>query len=665
MNHDLGVVIPFRDRPEWRLELAIRSIVRSSNNLDLEVIVVDYGSTQPYELPEDLLDHKCVRVVRHEADFWNRADAINCGVFYSNCDVYLMSDADLIWPKGTVEQTYRKIQETRDILVAFDVRYLRQQTPSELIFANELRSELLNEWADPNPRWGEGICMVRRADLLKIRGYDSRYSVYGYEDNDLTRRLRAIGVRTIWADFQNAPVYHVWHVPVGKVVSVQNPAVDRAYRRNRQIFEKDFSVVRNATSLVGESVGGVPLVSVVIATSGRSELLETAICSILCQTVQDFEIIVVDDGCLDDTRGVVDAFLDPRIKYFGLSEQRGISYARNFGGKKASGQFVAVMDDDDIALPNRFEDSVAAITRGVDGCVGSFITFHNDDGKVYSWADPTPELQGAFAQGGFAGHPTWFVRREVFNSFAYDESFSSSVDNNMALRMLMSGVRMVHIGQPVVLRRVHDGQVTNKDGQFQGFGAKLDRTWMWSGYKRAQYDSLVKESKEKAPKNAPALYEAVYLPYLPDHLVRRTVDADVWSCDELDFVSSLPGISEIFTVRDSEGKFVFGKVRTAGTWKNMARLSQKSIKFVIVGFEKTDELTARNYVPECREFSRSVPWKDVLKNSDETDFRLEVSRLVEGTWKIEGQTCKRDIDNQAIILNDQFRKRYHRENNVF
>ena len=147
-------------------------------------------------------------------------------------------------------------------------------------------------------------------------------------------------------------------------MSVQNPAVDRAYRRNRQIFEKDFSVVRNATSLVGESVGGVPLVSVVIATSGRSELLETAICSILCQTVQDFEIIVVDDGCLDDTRGVVDAFLDPRIKYFGLSEQRGISYARNFGGKKASGQFVAVMDDDDIALPNRFEVSVAAITRG-------------------------------------------------------------------------------------------------------------------------------------------------------------------------------------------------------------------------------------------------------------------------------------------------------------
>ncbi|MDH4658768.1 glycosyltransferase [Corynebacterium pyruviciproducens] len=657
---NVSAVIPVRDRDPERLYQSGRSLLNSRLNGSIELIVSDLGSENSKDL-ESVAHALGAKYIKTNLDHWNKPICLNRGIAEATGELILCADIDMVWHPDALQKGVARISgNSLQRVLAFQSRDLPSYFTDHILSSHgDIDFLELSDLAVLHSTWGNGILLFPRSLWEKVGGYDERLSVYGVEDVDFCRRLQFVGAKFVWSNPADTKIFHVWHPTVQ---SISRPdSFQRALNRNKNVWRYDFSVVRNATSLVGESVGGVPLVSVVIATSGRSELLETAICSILCQTVQDFEIIVVDDGCLDDTRGVVDAFLDPRIKYFGLSEQRGISYARNFGGKKASGQFVAVMDDDDIALPNRFEVSVAAITRGVDGCVGSFITFHNDDGKVYSWADPTPELQGAFAQGGFAGHPTWFVRREVFNSFAYDESFSSSVDNNMALRMLMSGVRMVHIGQPVVLRRVHDGQVTNKDGQFQGFGAKLDRTWMWSGYKRAQYDSLVKESKEKAPKNAPALYEAVYLPYLPDHLVRRTVDADVWSCDELDFVSSLPGISEIFTVRDSEGKFVFGKVRTAGTWKNMARLSQKSIKFVIVGFEETDELTARNYVPECREFSRSVPWKDVLKNSDETDFRLEVSRLVEGTWKIEGQTCKRDIDNQAIILNDQFRKRYHRE----
>ncbi|QRP70043.1 glycosyltransferase family 2 protein [Corynebacterium glucuronolyticum] len=662
MAHDLGVIIPFRDRPEWRLELAIRSIANSRGELDAEVIIVDYGSRKPYKLSYELVNLESVRVIRVEADFWDKSDAINHGIKDSDCSVYLISDADLIWPDGTIPSTYKKLMVAENSMIAFDVRYLRENTPKELIFTDKYDPADLNQWADLNPRWGDGICMVRRDDLLRIGGYDLRYSIYGYEDNDLTRRLRATGIRTIWADFLTAPVYHVWHVPVGKVVSVQDPAVGRAYRRNKQIFENDFSVVRNTTGLPGDSIGSVPLVSVVIATSGRSELLETAICSVLCQTVQDFEIIVVDDGCLDNTEEVVDGFSDPRIRYFGLSEQRGISYARNFGGGKARGEFIAVMDDDDISLPNRFEDSIAAITRGLDGCVGGFITFHNEDGKVYSWDDPFPDLQGAFAQGGFAGHPTWFLRREVFQSFSYDESFTSAVDNNIAMRMLVSGVRMTHMGKPAILRRVHEGQVTNKDSQFQGFGAKLNKTWLWSGYNRDAYNTLVVESKKKAPKNAARLYEIEYLPYLPDNLVSRTVDVDIWSQDELNFVKKLEGTSEILTVCDSGGNLVFGRLRTVGTWRNMARLSQQSLHFAITGFETTSDLTARHYVPERRAFARAVPWKEVLQKSDEQVFNLEYGKLVKGLWEAESYSCNREKDSQTVILNDQPRKRYHYEN---
>ncbi|QQB47411.1 hypothetical protein I6I10_05865 [Corynebacterium glucuronolyticum] len=121
------------------------------------------------------------------------------------------------------------------------------------------------------------------------------------------------------------------------------------------------------------------------------------------------------------------------------------------------------------------------------------------------------------------------------------------------MRMLVSGVRMTHMGKPAILRRVHEGQVTNKDSQFQGFGAKLNKTWLWSGYNRDAYNTLVVESKKKAPKNAARLYEIEYLPYLPDNLVSRTVDVDIWSQDELNFVKKLEGTSEILTVCDSGG----------------------------------------------------------------------------------------------------------------
>ena len=99
----------------------------------------------------------------------------------------------------------------------------------------------------------------------------------------------------------------------------------------------------------------------IIATKGRAELLRECLASILCQTVQDFEVIVVDDGMLDDSRGVVESFADSRLKYFGVEEPQGISAARNLGASYASGRFVAVMDDDDICLPNRFEVSLRAI----------------------------------------------------------------------------------------------------------------------------------------------------------------------------------------------------------------------------------------------------------------------------------------------------------------
>lgn len=91
--------------------------------------------------------------------------------------------------------------------------------------------------------------------------------------------------------------------------------------------------------------------SVIIPTYNRAHIIGDTITSVLNQTLQDFEVIVVDDGSTDTTRETVASLNDARIRYyFKTNEER--SVARNFGADKASGRFLIFMDSDDRMRPD-------------------------------------------------------------------------------------------------------------------------------------------------------------------------------------------------------------------------------------------------------------------------------------------------------------------------
>jgi len=108
----------------------------------------------------------------------------------------------------------------------------------------------------------------------------------------------------------------------------------------------------------------MPKVSVVIPTCNRPDLLPRAIKSVLAQTYQDFEIIVVDDGREKSSENVVAGIGDARLKYIKQTDKKGGSAARNTGIKAAAGDFIAFLDDDDEWLPEKLDKQV----RGLDGC---------------------------------------------------------------------------------------------------------------------------------------------------------------------------------------------------------------------------------------------------------------------------------------------------------
>lgn len=106
----------------------------------------------------------------------------------------------------------------------------------------------------------------------------------------------------------------------------------------------------------------MPYFSIILPTYNRAHFLPKAIESVLAQTFEDWELVIVDDGSTDNTKEVVLAYQDPRIVYF-YQENQERSAARNNGMSKAKGDFICFLDSDDYYLPeklNNYKDAIDA-----------------------------------------------------------------------------------------------------------------------------------------------------------------------------------------------------------------------------------------------------------------------------------------------------------------
>jgi glycosyltransferase involved in cell wall biosynthesis len=119
----------------------------------------------------------------------------------------------------------------------------------------------------------------------------------------------------------------------------------------------------------------VPRVSVIVTTFNSAATIKRTVESIQAQTMDDFEIVIVDDASTDDTVRVVESILEPRLRLVQNSHNRGIGGAKNVGVENARGQYIAFLDSDDTWEQTKLALQLAALSAVQDISPLSFTAF--------------------------------------------------------------------------------------------------------------------------------------------------------------------------------------------------------------------------------------------------------------------------------------------------
>ncbi len=212
----------------------------------------------------------------------------------------------------------------------------------------------------------------------------------------------------------------------------------------------------------------MPSVTVFIPTYNRAHFLPAAIDSILQQTFSDFELLIVDDGSSDGTVEMLEGYRnsDRRVRVERNATNLGSPRTRNRGLDLARGDFIAMLDSDDIAVPERLERQITFLRAHKDhALVGSnkeSFGSPSSFGRFLRRRPTAPEaIRSRLLFRCCIAHSTVMGRTEILRRFRYDETFDVSQDFDLFMR-LADHYKLANIDDALVRVRRHAGQVSRK-----------------------------------------------------------------------------------------------------------------------------------------------------------------------------------------------------------
>lgn len=209
-------------------------------------------------------------------------------------------------------------------------------------------------------------------------------------------------------------------------------------------------------------------VSIIISSYNAAKYLQECLVSIQAQTFKDFECIVVDDGSTDNTTEIFSKISDKRFRLIRLDRNCGISIARNLAIKHANGEYIAVMDADDVAFPERLECQVrfldaqpkvhflgtrtVRVLESIDKVI---------DSPKHPLDDATIKARLILLNGSAMVDPTTMMRADFLhkNQLFYTVR-KVDLDHALWITGLRYGARFACLEQPLLYKRRHDGNIT-------------------------------------------------------------------------------------------------------------------------------------------------------------------------------------------------------------
>lgn len=206
-----------------------------------------------------------------------------------------------------------------------------------------------------------------------------------------------------------------------------------------------------------------PRVSILMPVYNTAPYLREAMDSMLCQTFQDFELIVLDDCSPDNAEEILDAYDDPRIVRYKGEKNVGLSNVLNVGIGMARGKYIARMDSDDISLPQRLQVQVEYLETHPDIDLVS-VGMRLFGAKEATWIrELNPEkvkIEAMFHSPVLHASSVW--RKDAFEKqgLRFRQEMVPAEDYDLWVRAMLRGLKLVNLPEVLYEYRIHDAQAT-------------------------------------------------------------------------------------------------------------------------------------------------------------------------------------------------------------
>lgn len=229
-----------------------------------------------------------------------------------------------------------------------------------------------------------------------------------------------------------------------------------------------------------------PLISVIITTFNVEKYIKEAIDSVLQQTIQDFELVIVDDGSSDHTINVIESILDTRIRLIKNSVNKGRVKSLNLAFQEAKGKYITIVDGDDVNVLNRFEKQLSVLENNSEIKVcGSWYEEFGFSNKIIKHSETHDVIQAKMLLGCSMTFGGSMFERKLVENFRFDENKLHVEDYDFWVRIVWSG-QFYNIQEVLYHYRIHKSQVSTLYNDVQKHNDIEIKLFL---YKKTGYDT--------------------------------------------------------------------------------------------------------------------------------------------------------------------------------